>query len=89
VKKLISPISWVGGKGNITKFILSHLPNTKVYVEPFGGGGVVLLNKPISQVEVYNDIDSRLTKLFEAIKMGDCDLAFGFRYTLNSRLDLQ
>jgi DNA adenine methylase len=37
-------------------------------VEPFGGAASVLLNKPPAAVEVYNDLDQRITRLFRVIR---------------------
>jgi DNA adenine methylase len=64
---LPSPIWWPGGKSTILTFILSNLPPHKTYAEPFGGGGVVLLNKTKAKLEVYADIDARLVALFTAL----------------------
>lgn len=63
-------IGYVGGKGNmVAKIVLliESIPHT-TYVEPFGGGMAVLLNKRPSRVEVYNDIDSNLVNLFRVIR---------------------
>jgi len=64
---LRSPIKIIGGKGVLRKRILPYFPKHRVYVEPFGGGGSVLLVKEHSEVEVFNDIDPRITTLFEVI----------------------
>ena len=47
------------------KKILPYLtaPHT-VYVEAYGGGASVLLNKPPSPIEVLNDIDSEVVNIF-------------------------
>ena len=37
------------------------------YVEPYGGSGVVLLNKPRSSVEVYNDLEQNVATLFKVL----------------------
>jgi len=44
------------------------LPPCHAYVEVFGGSGAVLLNKPLSPVEVFNDIDSELVNLFMTVR---------------------
>ena len=49
------------------KHILRMIPEHRVYVEVFGGSGKVLLNKPVSEVEVWNDYDRRLANLFHVV----------------------
>ncbi len=44
------------------------IPEHTCYVEVFGGAAALLLNKPPSPMEVYNDIDSELVNLFEVIR---------------------
>lgn len=50
-----APFGYPGGKSRSLGNLLHHLPIRRSYVEPFGGSGVVLLNRPVSQLEVYND----------------------------------
>lgn len=38
------------------------------YIEVFGGGGTILLSKPRSKFEVYNDFNSDLVNMFRCIK---------------------
>jgi DNA adenine methylase len=47
---------------------LPLIPTTRIYVEPFGGGGSVLLNRPRSEIEVYNDLDRELVNLFATVR---------------------
>lgn len=44
-----------GGKWKLAAWVISHFPPHRTYVEPFGGGGSVLMQKPRAAVEVYND----------------------------------
>jgi DNA adenine methylase len=57
-----------GGKWRIAPWIISHFTPHLVYVEPFGGGGSVLLRKPRSFAEVYNDIDGEIVNIFRILQ---------------------
>lgn len=59
-----------GGKSQLSSWILEHLPEHTCYVEVFGGAGNVLINKDpeVSDVEVYNDLDSDLVQFFEVLR---------------------
>jgi DNA adenine methylase len=47
--------------------ILKLIPEHEVYVEVFGGSAKVLLNKPPSDIEIYNDYDKRIANLFYVV----------------------
>lgn len=57
-----------GGKWRLAPWILGHFPPHRIYVEPFGGAASVLLQKPRSYAEIYNDLDREVVGYFRALR---------------------
>lgn len=70
-RKLRSPLKWHGGKSYLARRIVALMPEHAVYVEPFFGGGNVLLNKQPAELEVAGDLNSRLVGLWRAIRVSE------------------
>lgn len=66
-KKLIV-FGWYGGKFSHLSWLLPLLPQTPFYCEPFAGSGAVLLNRPPSGVETYNDLDGEVVNFFKVLR---------------------
>lgn len=49
-------------------WLLPLLPNSHHYCEPFAGSAAVLLNRPPSPVETYNDIDGEVVNFFRVLR---------------------
>ncbi len=80
-----SIITYYGGKGYSWRRIVPHFPPHHTYAEPFGGSAAVLLNKPPSPVEVYNDIDSNVVTIFRVLRDRPIDLKQALELTPYSR----
>jgi DNA adenine methylase len=74
-------LRYFGGKWRIAPWIIQHLPEHRCYVEPFGGGASVLLRKPPSTVEVYNDTAVAVVNFFRVLRDTPWDLLASLRLT--------
>lgn len=67
--RITSPaIRYHGAKFRLAPWIIQHIPNHKIYIEPFGGAAGVLLQKHRSYAEVYNDLDGEVVNFFRVLR---------------------
>lgn len=57
-----------GGKWLLAPWIISHFPTHRIYTEVFGGAGSVLIRKPRSYAEIYNDLDGEVVNVFRVFR---------------------
>lgn len=61
-------LRWHGGKWKLAPWIIAQFPPHRIYVEPYGGAASVLLRKPRSYGEIYNDLDADVVNLFRVLR---------------------
>jgi DNA adenine methylase len=83
------PVKWHGGKHYLAARLVALLPPHQTYVEAFGGAASVLLNKPPSAVEVYNDLDGSITRLFRILRDRGPELREKLTLTPYSELEFE
>ncbi len=66
--KKVIVFGWYGGKFSHLSWLLPLLPECHHYCEPFAGSAAVLLNRPPSPVETYNDIDGEVANFFRVLR---------------------
>jgi DNA adenine methylase len=65
----MAPFQWVGGKGNLVRWIIQFVPAGHIYVEPFAGAASVLWHLPNPfPVEVLNDLDGDIVNLYRVLQ---------------------
>lgn len=74
-------LKYPGGKWRISKWIISHFPEHKVYCEPFFGSGGVFFKKEPSYLETINDIDGDIVNLFRVCREQPEELAAAINLT--------
>jgi DNA adenine methylase len=73
----------------LAPWIISHFPPHRIYVEPFGGAASVLLRKPRSYAEVYNDLDGEIVNAFRVVRDEPRRLARALAWTPFARTEFR
>lgn len=85
----LNVITYYGGKATLCDTISNQIEyrNSKVYIELFGGGASILLNKPKHTYEIYNEIDTGVYTLFKMLSNWNdgWELYYSLRDTVYSR----
>ena len=82
-------LRYYGGKHKLAKWIIGHFPAHKNYVEPCGGAASVLLQKPRSPLETYNDLDGNVVNFFRVLRDQPDELIRKIRLTPWARTEFE
>ena len=74
-------LKYPGAKNRLARWIVSHIPPHKIYVEPFFGSGAVFFNKERCYNEIINDIDDDIYNFFKILRENPQKLIEGLRLT--------
>jgi Site-specific DNA methylase len=80
-----TPITYYGGKQQMTRDILPIIPEHRTYCEPFVGGGAIFWAKEPSTFEVINDINGEISNFYRVMKSEFESLQKMIQSTLHSR----
>lgn len=76
-----------GSKHRLAPWIVQHLPQHTCYAETHAGSAGVLLTKPRSQLEVYNDADGEVVNFFRVLRDRGGELARAVELTPFARAE--
>jgi DNA adenine methylase len=68
VSGTIAPFQYLGGKYSVLNWLLPLLPDTKSFVDVFGGSACVILNKKPAQLNTYNDLNGWVVTFFRVLR---------------------
>lgn len=86
MKKILSPIKYYGGKGNMIKKIIKYIPNDPnltTYIEPFGGSYSIGLSLNNFTNEIYNDLENNVYSLYYVLSNKELFDKFKFKCDLS------
>ena len=78
-------LSYMGGKSLLAAQIVKRMPKHHCYCEVFAGAAWVLFAKEESKVEIINDINTELVRLFRVVKLHLKEFIRYLEWVLNAR----
>lgn len=82
-------LRYYGAKWRLAPWIVANFPPHANYVEPCGGSGAVLIQKPRSDLETFNDLDGSVVNFFKVLRSRADELVRAIRLTPWSRVEFQ
>lgn len=61
-------LKYPGAKNRLAPWIVEHIPEHDVYLEPFFGSGAIFFNKTPSKIETINDLNTDVTNYFKVLR---------------------
>jgi DNA adenine methylase len=84
------PFTRIGGKSKTCKAIVNRIPQSDLFVEVFAGGASVFFKRiEKTKVEVINDLDECIYKIFDALQNQDVNASFPRSMTYEEFEDLK
>lgn len=78
-------IPWIGGKRRLFDHLITKFPPHECYVEVFAGGAALYFMRPPAKVEVINDINGELVRLYRVVQNHLEEFVRHFKFALASR----
>lgn len=78
-------IPWLGGKRRLADTLLNRFPRHSCYVEVFAGGAALYFLRNPAEVEVINDVNGELIRLYRCVKNHLEEFVRQFKWALASR----
>lgn len=80
-------LKYPGAKNRLANWIVDHIPEHKVYCEPFFGSGAVFFNKKACYNEIVNDLDNDVYNFFKILRDNSEQLVNAIALTPYSRIE--
>ena len=74
-------LKYPGAKNRLAQWIVSFIPEHKVYLEPYFGSGAVFFNKKKARIETINDLDRNVYIFFKVLRENPGELIRGLELT--------
>ncbi len=78
------PLTYYGGKQQLSKRIVPLIPDHQIYDEPFFGGGAIFFAKQPAKVEFINDTNGEVINFYQVLKQDFKALKTEINLTLHS-----
>jgi DNA adenine methylase len=78
-------IPWLGGKRRLADTLIHRFPHHSCYVELFAGGAALYFLRSPAKVEVINDINGELVRLYRCVQNHLEEFVRQFKWALSSR----